>query len=560
MLGAENLLVELSDARLGHGVHERPAFRNPPFRDALRQELLDVVDECIVGLDAFSDDEARHRPLVPFRVRHADHGRFENVRMGHDDVLEVDRGDPLAAGLDDVLRAVGDAEVAEFVEGAHVAGSQPPVAELLRCFVQVIGPGDPRTADFDLADRLAVGAGHDRIADGILGDDPELDTGQDAPGEIVVIHGVRGIGVLVGFRQRAEGGGLGHAPPLHDLEAVLVEEALHEHARHCRSARGDASQRREVDGCALAVVPDVVPDGGDSHGDRRARLLDERRKRSGLEELGREDEVGTGEEAGVRRAPGVGVEHRHDDEELVGFVEPEHRCAERGERMEVGRAVAVGNALRIAGGARRVTHCRGASLVGLDPLESGLFGGERVVVVHRRGARKSFREHRMIARTDDEEVGHVRQRPGDLAQQGDQRTVDDDHPVIGVVHHEGQLFREQADVQRVEHGAHRRDGEVGLEVLGMVPTEGGDPLITVDPDAPKGVGETPGVRGDFGVGGAFQGEMPGGRVVRRQRLHHRVTMDGLPAAENGGDGERVVLHRASHVRKSRFSADRARSR
>ena len=69
----------------------------------------------------------------------------------------------------------------------------------------MIGTGDPRTADFDLADRLAVGASHDRIADGVLGDDPELDTGKDTSGEIVVVHGVGGIGVLVRFRQGAEG-------------------------------------------------------------------------------------------------------------------------------------------------------------------------------------------------------------------------------------------------------------------------------------------------------------------------------------------------------------------
>ena len=152
----------------------------------------------------------------------------------------------------------------------------------------------------------------------------------------------------------------------------------------------------------------------------------------------------------------------------------------------------------------------------------------------------------MVARADDEEVGHVRKGSGDLADQWDQRTVDDDHPVVGVVHHEGQLFGEQTDVERVEHRAHRRDGKVGLEVLGVVPTEGGDPLITVDPDAPKGVGEAPGVRRDVGIRGAFQGEAPGVRVKGGQGLHHRVPVDGLPAAENGGDGERVVLHRASH--------------
>ena len=123
MLGAENLLVELPDARLRYGRHERPAFGYPPFRDSLGKELLDVVDECLVGLDALADDEARHRPLIPFRVGHTDHGGLEDRRVSHDHVLEVNRGNPLATGFDDVLRAVGDAEVTEFVKGAHVTGS-----------------------------------------------------------------------------------------------------------------------------------------------------------------------------------------------------------------------------------------------------------------------------------------------------------------------------------------------------------------------------------------------------------------------------------------------------
>ena len=61
-----------------------------------------------------------------------------------------------------------------------------------------------------------------------------------------------------------------------------------------------------------------------------------------------------------------------------------------------------------------------------------------------------------------------------------QGVVDDDDLVLGVVGDVDQLLGEQPDVERVQHRAHRRDREVGLEVLGVVPHEGRDPLVAVD--------------------------------------------------------------------------------
>jgi len=48
--------------------------------------------------------------------------------MPHRRVLDVDRADPLAARLDDVLAAVGDLHVGVFVDGGHVAGGKPHAA------------------------------------------------------------------------------------------------------------------------------------------------------------------------------------------------------------------------------------------------------------------------------------------------------------------------------------------------------------------------------------------------------------------------------------------------
>ena len=61
--------------------------------------------------------------------------------------------------------------------------------------------------------------------------------------------------------------------------------------------------------------------------------------------------------------------------------------------------------------------------------------------------------------------------------------------VLGVVRDVGELLGEQPDVERVQHGAHRRHREVGLEVLGVVPLERADPLVPGDAQPAQGVGE-----------------------------------------------------------------------
>ena len=79
----------------------------------------------------------------------------------------------------------------------------------------------------------------------------------------------------------------------------------------------DEPQRRQVDVVVLGVAQQVVPDGGNPERQGRALLGDDPGQRLGLEEALGEDEVGPGEERRVGHAPGVGVEHGHDDEDAV---------------------------------------------------------------------------------------------------------------------------------------------------------------------------------------------------------------------------------------------------
>ena len=68
----------------------------------------------------------------PHARRHRDHRRLEHLGVGHDLVLELDRRDPLAAGLDEVLGAVDQPDVRAVAQLGDVAGAQPAVlGELL---------------------------------------------------------------------------------------------------------------------------------------------------------------------------------------------------------------------------------------------------------------------------------------------------------------------------------------------------------------------------------------------------------------------------------------------
>ena len=97
-----------------------------------------------------------------------------------DDVLELQRGDPLAAGLDDVLDAVRDLQVALRVDEGDVAGVQvaagPELPESAR--VLEVALGQPGGAHDDLAGGLAV-VGH--VAH-LLVDDAQVHERDGPPG------------------------------------------------------------------------------------------------------------------------------------------------------------------------------------------------------------------------------------------------------------------------------------------------------------------------------------------------------------------------------------------
>src|SRR5262249_49260671 len=156
VLRADHLLVELAHARLGYRFEEGPPFRYLPPGDPLGEEVPQL---CLCRRLSLPEYDCRKWTLAPAVVGYPHHGGFESRRVCHEVVLQLDRGDPLATGLDDVLGPVGERDVPVAGQRAHVAGTQPAVVELGRVgrLVAEVRGGNPGSAHFELADGLPVG-------------------------------------------------------------------------------------------------------------------------------------------------------------------------------------------------------------------------------------------------------------------------------------------------------------------------------------------------------------------------------------------------------------------
>ena len=277
-------------------------------------------------------------------------------------------------------------------------------------------------------------------------------------------------------RDRRERARLGHAPRLDDADAVALLEALHQAARHGRAAarprggatRGRAWSPRRGAGCRSRSSARRAAIVGFS-------LRDHAGERRRLQEAARQHEVGADLPRRVRQAPGVGVEHRHDQQDAIAVVQRVGRRRLRdGERVQPGRAVAVD---------RRPSGCRWCRSCSTWPRRCALVDrpATRSRAARRRAApRSAARRGRARVASPLADHDHVlapsSARSRTLASCGTSESVDDHDAVLGVVGDVDELLGEEPDVERVQHGAHRRHREVGLEVLLRVPAEGRDAL------------------------------------------------------------------------------------
>ena len=157
--------------------------------------------------------------------------------------------------------------------------------------------------------------------------------------------------------------------------------------------------------------------------------------------------------AGVGEAPGVGVEHRHDRQDDVALADAEAVGHHGAHRVQVRRAVA---SRRRPWGCRWCRSCSTSTRPGSRRSTSeldGLGGGQQrprsrgPMPAGRRGSRR--RPPSSITTMWRHGLEGADQGP----QQPEQRAVDEDHLVLGVVDDVGELLGEQADVEGVQHPA-----------------------------------------------------------------------------------------------------------
>ena len=215
------------------------------------------------------------------------------------------------------------------------------------------------------------------------------------------------------------------------------------------------------------------------------------------------------------------------------------RHADRGGRLlghgvQPDGAVRVDDALGAARRPARVTHGRGRALVEVGPGEAGLLGGEQPLVGER------LAEGRGVPLPHHDDGLDRLQVVLDARQQRNERGVDDDAAVLGVVDDVGQLLGREPDVQRVQHRSHAGDGEIRLEVALVVPAEGADAVTRLDAEPGQGGGQPLGPGGDLDEAG-----------LAAAALLHRddgaVAVHPLPVEQQVSDQERGVLHGALHA-------------
>src|SRR6478672_4564891 len=112
-VGAQDFFVELARRGLRDLRDEADFVRDPPAGDFIGQEVADLRRGGRLRVLRFGDDEG-DGPLDPLRVR-------------HDRAFQFDGGDPLATGLNDVLRAVHDRHEAIRVNRRDIAGFEPAI-------------------------------------------------------------------------------------------------------------------------------------------------------------------------------------------------------------------------------------------------------------------------------------------------------------------------------------------------------------------------------------------------------------------------------------------------
>ncbi len=268
------------------------------------------------------------------------------------------------------------------------------------------------------------------------------------------------------------------------MQAVAVLERLDQRLRDSGAADIHRADRREVElaGVRVEVLQHAHPDRRHAAGQRDALGVEQIDQARGIEVRPRHHQLGADHHRRERHPPGVGVEHRHHRQDDVVLADAHAVIEREAEGVQHERAVRVEDALRVAGRAGRVAHRGGGALVGVGEILRRLGPGDQRLVFERSRRPPAWSRRRRSS------TGTLTRR-AHLFPQRQQALVDEDGAVLRVVDDVGELVGVEAQVERVQHAAHQRDAEVGLEVRTVVPAERGDAVAGLDAEIEQRAGE-----------------------------------------------------------------------
>ena len=209
------------------------------------------------------------------------------------------------------------------------------------------------------------------------------------------------------------------------------------------------------------------------------------------------------------------------------------------ERVEIGRALAVGNPFRVSRRAARVAHRGGLSIVHFGPLVLGRLAREELLVRDGLPDRAESLQGGEVPFAHDDDPLDARALPHYAGEQARHGRVADDDLVRRMVDHVLELLGEEPDVEGVEDRAHARHGEVRLDMLLVVETEGPDTVARPDSEGREAVGQLCRSAPDLG-------ERRPSELLPLEGHDLTRAVDLLAVTQDLADEQLRLLHRASH--------------
>src|SRR5262249_48444883 len=119
---AQDLLIELADAGPGQRRHEHDLIRNgvARYNPLARVFLQSRLDLAVADRTALLEHHDGKGAFGPLRIRNADDRSFAHAGVLENEILDIERGDPFAAGLDNVFEPIGDFQIAIGADDADV--------------------------------------------------------------------------------------------------------------------------------------------------------------------------------------------------------------------------------------------------------------------------------------------------------------------------------------------------------------------------------------------------------------------------------------------------------